>query len=43
MLVTGSQRAVLFAVVDSWEIYYHYIEPDERFGTGWLQAVRSAR
>ncbi|GDY00755.1 hypothetical protein LBMAG49_00840 [Planctomycetota bacterium] len=33
---------VLLASLNEWS-EGHYLEPDERFGTGWLEAVRSAR
>lgn len=33
---------VLVASLNEWS-EGHYLEPDERFGTGWLQAVRAAR
>ncbi len=33
---------VLVASLNEWS-EGHYLEPDERFGTGWLEAVRAAR
>jgi hypothetical protein len=33
---------VLVASLNEWS-EGHYLEPDERFGTGWLEAVRDAR
>jgi hypothetical protein len=33
---------VMIASLNEWS-EGHYLEPDERFGTGWLEAVRSAR
>jgi hypothetical protein len=34
-------RLVFIASLNEWS-EGHYLEPDERFGLGWLQAVRAA-
>jgi hypothetical protein len=36
----GRRSLVLVASLNEWS-EGHYLEPDERFGTGWLEAVRS--
>jgi hypothetical protein len=33
---------VLIASLNEWS-EGHYLEPDQRFGYGWLEAVRAAR
>lgn len=38
----GAERAMVFvASLNEWS-EGHYLEPDERFGTGWLEALREA-
>ena len=38
----GDEPLVHVASLNEWS-EGHYLEPDERFGTGWLEAVRAAR
>ena len=40
--VNGSEPLVFIASLNEWS-EGHYLEPDTRFGSGWLEAVRDAR
>ena len=39
--IACEEPLVLIASLNEWS-EGHYLEPDERFGHGWLEAVRSA-
>ncbi len=40
--VPAADRLVFLASLNEWS-EGHYLEPDTRFGLGWLEAVRAAR
>jgi hypothetical protein len=40
--IEAEEALVLIASLNEWS-EGHYLEPDEAFGTGWLEAVRAAR
>jgi hypothetical protein len=39
---TSDQALVFVASLNEWS-EGHYLEPDTRFGTGWIEAVRDGR
>ena len=42
MSESEQERLAFVASLNEWS-EGHYLEPDERFGNGWLEALRAAR